>query len=267
MAKRSSATSAIKATKNYRLFTRSVENRPFDMKKHKKLKESMKLYGFLRCYPIVCCRNSKKHLVVKDGQHRLAIAEELGLPVYWIDELVDFDIATVNSTPKTWTLKDFAQKHAANGLRPYQEGLDFAGQHGLPTGTAFALLSGTTTYNNVANAFVGGTWKVKDRAWADAVAGIYVPLVTMAKCLRNARFIEACMGVCRVEQFKAARLLRSAARCREKLVAYSTKDAYLDMLESIYNFGHSRLLGLKAAATEAMRKRNIATQAKAKSKK
>ena len=47
-------TRKIMASKNYRLMQRhSGENRPVDLKKHKKLVESMKLYGFLPCFPIV----------------------------------------------------------------------------------------------------------------------------------------------------------------------------------------------------------------------
>jgi hypothetical protein len=57
-------------------------------------------------------------------------------------------------------------------------------------------------------------------------------------------------------------LIGGAERCREKLVSYSTRDAYLDLLESVYNFGRKQLVSLKLPAIEAMRKRNVATKAK-----
>jgi len=252
----------ISATKNYRLFGGSDENRPLDLRKHKKLMDSMKEYGFLESYPIVCHRNGDKHLIVKDGQHRLAVAEALGLPVYWVEEAVDFDVAKINCTPKTWTLRDFAQKHAKNGKAAYQEGLEFVEQHRLPIGTAFSLLAGTTTFSNVQNSFYDGSFSIRDRQWADAVAGIYGPLVEMSVDIRNARFVEACMAVCRVKEFDAKRLLQNAKRCREKLVSFSTRDAYLDMLEAIYNYGRKTLVGLKAEATMVMRERNAVFAAK-----
>lgn len=257
----------IQSTKNYRLFERhSSENRPVDLKKHKKLVESMKLYGFLECFPVVINRNENGNMIVKDGQHRLMIAEMLGLPVHYVEDDKNFDVAIVNSTSKIWVLKDYAQKFASNGLSDYAEGINFAESHGLPIGTAFSLLSGTTTFANIQNAFVAGEWKVKDLAWANAVAGTYVPLVQMSSVLRNARFIEACMAVCRVKEFKPDRLIANAERCREKLVAYSTRDAYLDMLEAVYNFGRKELLGLKAAATMAMKKRNAVNKNKKEAK-
>ena len=250
-------TAKIRTTKDYGLFQRhSEENRPLDMRKRKKLLESMKLYGFLRCFPIVAVRDGKGTLIVKDGQHRLAIAEKLGLPVYWIEETTDFDVAIVNSAAKGWNLRDYAQKHAANGIKAYQEGLDFAAQYGLSIGPSFALLAGTTSFTNCQAAFMDGTFRIKDRPYADAVAGIYGPLTILSAAVKNARFIEACMMVCRVESFNGKRLLANAERCREKLAAYSTKDAYLDMLEAVYNFGRKEVVGLKAAAIMAMRQRS-----------
>lgn len=256
------AVAKIQTTKNYRLFSRSDENRPTDLRKHKKLERSLRKYGFLRSFPIVCHRNKAGSLIVKDGQHRLAIAESLGLAVHWVEEAVDFDIAEINCSPIGWTVRDYAQKHMSNGKADYEEGLDFAAEFGLPIGNAFALLAGTTNYGNIREVFQSGDFRVKDRDWARAVAGIYAPLCAMSHGVHNVRFLEACMGVCRVEEFDAKRLLHSAGRCREKLVSYSTKEAYLDMLESIYNFHRSRLFGLKAAAVMAMRERNPATAEK-----
>jgi len=262
-----SSSQKIQATKDYRKFIRSTENRPLDIKKHKRLMESMKLYGFLRCFPIVCRRDAAGQLVVKDGQHRLTIAEALGIMVYWIEEEVDFDVAMINTTSKIWVLSDYAQKFAANGHKAYQEAIEFAELHSLPMGMAVSLLAGTISFSNVQSAFLAGDFVVKDRPWADAVASLYRPLSMMSPAVKNARLIEACMAVCRVPDFDAKRLLAGAERCRDKLVNYSTRESYLEMMEEIYNFGRKQLVGLKAAATMAMRERNFATSTNGKAKK
>jgi hypothetical protein len=253
-------------TTNYRLFGRSAENRPLNLNKHKRLFASMQKYGFLPCYPIIVYRDGKGRWIVKEGQHRLAIAESLGLEVYYVETKVDFDVALVNSTPKCWELRDYAQKHAANGSESYQRGLEFAEQYGVPVGRAFSLLAGTTTFANIEDAFMDGSFKVKDEKWASQVASIFAPLASMQPALKSARFLEACMAVCRVKSFDKDRLLRGAQRCREKLVAYATKEAYLDMLEVIYNFGQSKLVGLKSEAAMAMRRRNPTKSSKDKVK-
>jgi hypothetical protein len=257
----------IQSTRNYGLFHRSTENRPLDEKKHRKLEASMRQYGFLECFPIVCFRDDKGNLIVKDGQHRLAFAETLELPIHWVEEKVDFDVAVINCTSKTWALKDYALKHGANGHKDYLLGLEFAAQHALPIGTAFCLLAGTTTFSNFQDQFFDGSFKIKDRAWADAVASIYGPMVLLSASLKNARFIEACMAVCRVKEFDPKRLLAGAERCRETLVNYTTRDAYLDMMEEVYNFGRKQLFGLKVAAVMAMRERNAAGKSQKRTKK
>lgn len=253
----------VQSTKNYGLFKRHVdENRPLDLRKHKKLRASMQKYGFLRCFPLVAIRDKDGSLIVKDGQHRLAFAEELNLTVYWLEEGTDFDVAVVNCAQKPWQLIDYVKKHAARGCQSYQEGLDFADQYKLPLSTAFALLAGTTSFSACEPQVTDGTFRVKDRAYADAVAGLYSSVVEMAPALRKKTFVEACMAVCRVDDFDPRRLVIGARKCREKLVNYGTRDAYLDMLEVVYNFGRKQLVPLKIQAVTAMRDRNAVLKRK-----
>ena len=249
----------VSKTTNYRLFERSSDNRQLVPAKHKRLMESMRLYGFLPEFPVVCQRNGDGKLVVKDGQHRLSIAETLGLPVFYCIESADWDVAVVNSTAKTWTPLDYARRYATQGIADYQEGLDFMSAHRMPVGVSFALLAGTTTFANVSRAFLSGDFKVKDREWADAVAELYLPFVAASRDCRNARFIEACMAVCRVEGFSSQRMLSNLKRCRDKLASFSTRDSYLEMMELIYNFGRKQLFSLKNEAIMAMRARNAVT--------
>lgn len=246
-------------TTNYRLFERSSDNRQLVPAKHKRLMESMRLYGFLPEFPIVCRRNGNSKLVVKDGQHRLSIAETLGLPVFYCIESADWDVAVVNSTAKTWTPIDYARRYATQGIADYQEGIDFMAAHRMPVGISFALLAGTTSFGNVSKDFLVGDFRVKDRKWADAVAALYVPFATASRDCKNARFIGACMAICRVDGFDANRMLRSLRRCRDKLASYSTRDAWLEVMEDIYNYGRKQLFSLKNEAIMAMRARNATT--------
>ena len=247
----------IQSTRDYRLFDyNNGENRPLDIKKHKRLVTSMKKYGFLSCFPIVVVRAKNGKLTIRDGQHRFVIAQSLALPIYFVEEATDFDLAEMNGTPLPWKLDDFARKYAANGVKPYEEGLQFAENHKLPISDAFALLAGTSSYSNIREQFVAGSFKVKDRAWAESVASLYKSLVTMSKQLKSTRMLAACLAVCRVPEFDAKRLLRGAKRCHDRLAAYSTKDGYLRMLEDVYNFGSARSFGLAAAANNAERERH-----------
>jgi hypothetical protein len=259
----------IHCTKDYTRFEFDPgENRRLDMKKHKKLEESMDQYGYLWVYPVVCKPGKNGKLVMTDGQHRFTHAEQAGLPVYYVVSDVDFDVAVVNSAAKTWELRDYAEKHFANGLTVYKEALDFTDRNRLGIGIGFALLAGTTSWSNCRVSFINGTFKVKDREWAERVASIIVGLRNVSPKLNRTEFFRACMAVSRVKDFDPARLIHNAARCREKLLPYGTQEAYLDMLEHVYN--HNRRGGmfpLKVMAMNAMRERNAAETKKARKEK
>jgi len=222
----------------------------------------MEQSGFLCCFPVVCVRDEHKNLVVLDGQHRLAFAETLGLVVWYIVMPDGFDIPTVNNTQEKWTTRNFAETYAAKGKKAYQEGLEFADRHGIAVGTAFGLLAGTSSWTNASSDYYTGNFKIKDRAWAESVGTLYSHLVSLSPCLKNVRLLEACMCVARVEGFDPQRLIGGADRCREKLTSYSTRDAYLELLEELYNFGRKSLVGLKIAAITIMRDRNCINKGK-----
>jgi len=246
----------IRVTKDYGMFGYSGNNRDSNFLKHKTLKASMERYGFLREFPIICRRESNSSLIVEDGQHRLAFAETLGLPVYWIESTVDFDVAIINSTPKVWSTEDYAKKYAKDGIKDYQEALEFSGAHQIPLAHAFCLLAGYANFFNIVNAFRAGEFKIKDREWANKTASVFGAITNISKTCRRTSFLIACMAICRVDELNIKRLVRGAERQRDKLVAYSTKEANLDLLEELYNYGRKQLFGLKSAAKMAMRERD-----------
>lgn len=250
----------IKSTKNYRLFGRSADNRAVCTKKHKRLFKSMKERGFLPCYPIVCRRDRTKNLIVLDGQHRLAFAETLGLPVFWVEtNAASFDVADINAGVVPWALFDYAQKFADQGKQHYKELIAFANLHGLSIGYAGQMLAGVVSWSVVKERFLDGNFEVKDRAFADIVASTFNAMARINVRVRNMRLLGALMGACRAPEFNPDRLISNAQRCRERVEPYSTTEAYLSMLEDIYNFGRAKLYGLKSAAQMAMRERNPRT--------
>lgn len=254
----------INATKDYRLFTFSDDNRARDIRKHKVLMGSMRKHGFLACFPIICFRTASGKLKVKDGQHRLAIAEMLGLTIYWVETDEDFDVAETNSASVAWKMRDYAERWVVQGKDDYRELVAFADAHNFPLSLAAAVLCGTTSFGNIRDKFYCGDYVITDRDHATRVAMIYKSLAGLNHQIKNARFIEACIAVSRVDGFDIGRLAANAKRRRDMIVPYSTRDAYLKMIEEIYNFGRRELVGVCALAVMAMRERNPATPAKPK---
>lgn len=247
----------IKSTMNYSMFTRSDRNRNTKFKKHRLLERSMKKHGFMECFPIVVFRHEGVGLIVKEGQHRLALAQKLGLPVWYIETDRDFDIAEINCTGRGWSIDDFAEMWANLGLEDYQTGIEFAKRHQISLGRSFALLAGTTGYGNIKDAFTNGEFVIKDQDWADRVANLYSQMVALSKNLRNDHFLCACMAVCRVKGFDHDRLVSGSEKCRDKLLSYSKSDSYLVMIEELYNFRRQNLVDIKNKAVMEMRSRQL----------
>jgi hypothetical protein len=245
----------IRVTKDYSLFEASADNRQVHLRKHKKLGASMKQYGFLPYWPVVVHRNGTSKMKILDGQHRLAFAESQSLPVYYIEADLDFDIAEINNTQKTWQLIDYVEVFSSQGKKDYDEALAFSTEHKLCLGRALAVLAGNTSVSAVKDDVERGTYKVKDREYAQRVASAYCPAIALEKSIRKDAFLDACMAACRVDEFEPARFIHGAKKRREKLVNYADRDSFLQMMEDIYNHGRRQLFPLRIKAIEMMRSR------------
>lgn len=240
----------IQATKNYKLFHMSDDNRPVDIAKHNKLKKSMQESGYIKGYPIIVKRDDKGRLVVKDGQHRLSVAELLQIPVWWVEDDGDFDIATVNSTHVKWQPVDYAKKWAANGKKDYQEAIEFCEQYNLPISRGFSLLAGSicTAGTGFRDAYANGSFRIREKSYAHIIASVYRTFLDMKVSVNKSRLLEALILVCRVDGFDKSRLIDGAKKTVEKFQNYSTCEAYMDMLEDMYNFRRSKLVSIKNEA-------------------
>ena len=252
----------IKETMNYKMFDRSDDNRITDVKTHRNLQKALSKYGWIPGIPLVANRNGSNRLIVKDGQHRLEIAEILGIPVCYVEEPISFDIAEINSTAKSWTIKDRVEKYSTEGKEQYQKGLEFSSTWNVPLSKSFALLGGVTMLSNLQPSFNEGRFKIKDEEWATNVALLHNQLISVSRHCKGSRLLLACMAIFRVPEFDPIRMVNNAERCREKLVSFSTRDAYLAMLEDVYNFGRKNMFGLKAAAIMTMKDRSMIKQKK-----
>lgn len=103
-------------TTDYSIFRKMKENRPLKPENLKKIRESIKEFGWLR-QPILV--NEKMEVI--DGQHRLEACKELGLPVeYIIDEgLKVEECQELNRTQNNWRSDDYIHSFAERGNENY----------------------------------------------------------------------------------------------------------------------------------------------------
>jgi hypothetical protein len=255
----------IKRTKNYAMFSYLGGNRQVELKRteRKTLKKSLMKYGFISAFPIVCVRRDGK-LRVKDGQGRLALAQELGLEVWYVVVDQDFDLAEINSAVAKWNWEDYATKFRADGNQNYQRVIDFAEQHGMKIATSAAVLAGTCSagISNCGKKFKDGLYTVTTSEHADDIAHIYNALGKINPKIKNRKLISALHKLLFVPGFDIERLIAGAKGCPEKLINFGTTDGYLTMLEEVYNHRRRVKDAIKIASENAMKLRNPVNRGK-----
>ena len=251
--------SSLTITKNYKLFSFTNLNRPVNLKNRKGLRESMQEYGYLKAYPLHCIR-TKHGLEVQDGQHRLEIAKELGLPVAYVVCDTPIDIARINKTQKGWKLEDYMDTFIAQGNDDYRILSEFMEHHNLAISVAILMFT-QSLGNCTLEKFKSGLFNAKSLENANRIAFLYPRISEKSKQIRTRSFAYALMSLCRISPpIDDYRLISNAQKCPEKLITYATCDGFLDMLEEVYNFrkGKNSKVNISWQARQVMKPKDKA---------
>lgn len=111
--KQDKAVKQVYETADLSKFKQLKGNRP--IKISKALRDSIAKRGVLTEIKV----NRKMEVI--DGQHRLAVARELGLPITYTFDDSDIDVAELNSTSKSWKVEDYIHKYAESGYQSYKQ--------------------------------------------------------------------------------------------------------------------------------------------------
>lgn len=228
------STAKIQTTKNYSLFTVSKDNRKIEIGKRSDLVKSMKAYGFLQGFPMMCKREGGK-LVIVDGQHRFMIAQELGLPVSYTVEDRNVDVAIINAGQKAWDISAYVNRYIAKGSKEYEKLLEFAEMHKLPLAAASVILVGQNAPGNTTTSIKNGTFKITNWLFATHVARVFSALREAARECATAPTLWAISAICTIPDIDLDRLIKHIKRRSDMLRRYNNRDACLDMFEAIYN--------------------------------
>lgn len=224
-------------TTNYDLFHLLPENRPVDMTHVRKLVTMITQSNLLHVKPL----DVTATMGVIDGQHRLAAARELGLPVYYKigQQLSEADITTLNVAQKNWQGPDYLHYWTVKGRTDYVALTKFWQRHpSLSFSNAKMMLGGSA--NNRANEFRAGTWKASEAAYKGEQAAILVERVaaeTPFKQAMHTGFVAAVYHcIAYVEGFDSKVFLDKILKQPRTLVPCASHKQYLAMFEEIYNY-------------------------------
>jgi hypothetical protein len=243
-------------TNNYSLFVLSPFNR--DVKKTRWLRESLLEYGYLDAYPLDVRRIPNGKLEIRDGHHRFTVAQGLGIPVKYVESK---DGATIQDLVKTivpWNVWDTLTGHVRTGKAAYVKLYNYHKETGIPISSCISLLTGNSaaSSSNHLQHFKEGTYSLGDLTQAKIVGEIIIHCQAHGvPFARNNYFVQAVSKISFAEGFDQKVMLNKIATFPEFMTKQPSKQAYVKMLDEVYNRKSQKKIPLEFQANEAARER------------
>lgn len=247
----------LQCTKDYRLFQMHEFNRP--LHDDPRLKASMQKHGFMPSSPIQCKRNGNGTFKVIRGHHRLDIARQLNLPVWYVVDESNTDLFDLEAVQQAWSLKDFAAARAAAGDEHCTKLLAFQKKHKLTLGAAASLIGGESagSGNRIRNIKSGAFKTAADLSHAQAVVSI---TDRCRECgvgfATSTAFVCAVSLTVRVPEFSVPTFLHRVQLNAGQMRKRSTVDDCLKEIDALYNYGAKARVPLAFRAREVSRERH-----------
>lgn len=248
----------IKTTSDYSQFQLMEQNRDVSMenRKAKNLAKSMQQHGWLNAFPLMA-KKRKGKLIVIDGQHRLAIAREYGIPVKYVIEDVEVDVAQLNDTSHAWTITDFVNRYAKEGHKEYIDLIEFSERYGISVNMSSGLLCNTSSPGNVLHKVKAGTFRITNRPMATSIAECYRGLSVINPAFTKTNALKVLFACFQVPYFNPSRLLSGAEKKSAEIKSITKMDLFFDLFEELYNYNRKEKHPLRFDAEQAMSARKI----------
>lgn len=175
----------IHETIDYQIFKRIKGNRELEPLNIKTLKRAIAESNKLSLHPLIVSKN----MYIIDGHHRLQVAEDLQIPVFYlIDEDAESDdeiyehIVTANVNKKNWSLENFLNLYAKKDNNPdYIEFLDLIDTLQLKPKALIGLIMGAQS-GPLVQTIKNGTFKIpSNRSLFEKVTNAYFQFRTFAE--------------------------------------------------------------------------------------
>lgn len=184
---------------NYQRFQVLEGNREFSKPRADALALAMNEKNLLPLFPLVCVKNGADHLKVLDGQHRLAAAAQLNIPVDYVlvDDLSLDDMRRINGNQTPWATKDYLHHFVQLGYSDYIKLERFCRDNKIGVMVAAAMLHGeNTTSGALTKHFRSGKFKFRNESTAYIVAKVVKSLRFHG--YQHAAGRIAVLGLCRI---------------------------------------------------------------------
>lgn len=255
------------STSDYAKFELCQFNR--NVEKTKFLRESMKRHGFIPAYPIHCNEESGGRLLIKAGHHRFEVAQDLGIPVYYVVTQDDATIHELEKATTNWKQKDYMVSFARCGMRDYVVAKEFHERTGISLGVCISMLAGESGgSHNKTEEFKHGTFKVTEDGikHAEQVAAIVLHCSDCGIRAHDVIFVQAISRCLFVKEFSAETFKKRAEANLSMFKPCRSVAEQTELFESIYNRNATvaNRLPLAFLTNQAMNSRNAITKRREK---
>lgn len=232
-------TRKIQISKDYSKFYNSSANRNVNLKSAhaRQLRKSLKDQGWIPSFPMSVYKNGDSGYKILDGQHRFAIARELGMPFKYVQVDEEFEISHINEMQKGWSLVDYMDRWKKAGKKDYFELQDFIDKHeSIDLGTSIALLSNNNHTTNL-KPFKLGDFRItkSSKGLAYRVANAYEDIVSHNKESKHRNHIRAIIKCVKIDEFDLDRLVDQYKKYSYMVQSYSKTEDWLDLIQEVYN--------------------------------
>jgi hypothetical protein len=232
----------IEKTTKYDIFKVVNGNRALNRGHIKNLAVSVMRNNLLEFNPIIV----NKKMEVIDGQHRLEVAKNNGLPIYYVISETSTlnDVQSLNSAQKVWCMQDYIDSFIEQGNDNYVVLDLFIKTYELPVSTCVSLLGG---HNGGRESFAmlqfkRGEFIVTSMKTAEEYAHKINDVRTFCEKSigRNTFLTRAVITINKKNRtnpnFAHETLVRKLSICGKKIPRYASEKEYLRFLEDAYNF-------------------------------
>lgn len=152
--------------------------------------------------------NSKMEVV--DGQHRLALAKELHLPIKYEFDNSDISVAELNSTSRAWNLSDFVNQYNTLGYKEFRQLVSLLSEYSaLRLTPTIAQAQGGSGSSHRRNSSVrDGSFKFKNYKEYEKFASSYQRFIDTTKVRTNTSIQNAYFILYATSTFNPTRFIK-----------------------------------------------------------
>lgn len=223
----------VRASVNYSMFKFDPRNRPIDPDKLEKLYASVVKVNLLREFPIVVTPDFH----VTDGQHRLKVAEALGVPIYYIvsERATIEHITMTTDAVSKWRDKHYLHRWCVEGKADYLRLHDFLNRYSFLTISMGMNLCHYGDRRDMNEGFRHGHYKCNDLDYAVSVANALLDWSKHVKFWKDTRFVYAISNLMGNARYDHARMMAKMEYLSTRMVKCADVESYIAMMNPIYN--------------------------------